>query len=131
MPGKIFFAPASSKFVSEKRGQGPKADESRSEAIPQAKKNWIHVPNWYSSKCELREGGELILVDPAFRCGIHQVGKLRAVQGFKRSSTNQANFAKTPINLPSWSRIAQMCMLFDMKGGSLLLAITEADRADA
>ena len=70
-------------------------------------------------------------VNPAFRFGVQQVDKLRAVDDLQGSSTNEATFIKTPIGLPSWNHITQMCMLFDLKGESSPLAMANADRADA
>ena len=75
--------------------------------------------------------GELRVANPAFRFGAQQLDKLRAVDDLKRSATNAATLIKTPINLPSWDHLAQICLLFDQSGESRLLAIAKADRADA
>ena len=71
------------------------------------------------------------MVNRASHSGAQQVDKLRAVDDLKKNPTSEATFMKTPINLPPWPRIAQMCALFDLKGESRLLAVAKADRADA
>ena len=86
-------------FVSAKGGQGPGAEEVWRESMSQIKKNWIRGPRRYTPKGELWVGGKPIAADPDFRSGAQQVDKLRAVHDPKGSSTNEATFAKTPINL--------------------------------
>ena len=92
---------ASPRFVSTNGGQGPKADELRSEALSQVEKNRLDGPHQYSTKGELWVAGELIVVNPAFRFGVRQVDTLRAVDDLKRGSTNEASSVNTPMNFPS------------------------------
>ena len=70
-------------------------------------------------------------MNPACRFSAQQVGKLRSADDLKRSSTNEAAFVKTPVNLPSWGHIAQRSMLFDRGGELRPLAMAKADNADA
>ena len=88
------FASASSRFVSAKGGQGPKADELSSEAISQVEKNWLRGPHQYSPKGEVWADGELIVVNPAFNFGVLQADILRAVDDLKMCSTNEATLCE-------------------------------------
>ena len=99
--------------------------------MSQVEKNWLRGPHRYSTQGALWVGGGTTAVNPAFRCGVQQADKLRAVYELKRSSTNDTTFIKAPSNLPSWGHIAQMCMLFDLKGKSRPLATTKSDHTDA
>ena len=71
------------------------------------------------------------MMNPAFRFGAQQGAQLRAVDDLKRSASNDATFVSTPINLPSWGHIAQMCALFHLKGDRRPLAMAKAGHADA
>ena len=72
-----------------------------------------------------------LAVNPAYKFGAQQAEKLRAVDDLKRSSTNEAATVLTPINLPSWDHIAEMCTFFRKQGETRPLAMSKADHADA
>ena len=103
LPREDLFRVASSRFVSAKRGRGPTAEEPWREAMSQTKKNRLHVPHRYTPAGELWEEEGLTVANPAFRFGVRQVGKLRAVDDLKRSSTKEATSVKTPTYFPSWA----------------------------
>ena len=60
----------------------------------------MHGPRRYTPKGELWVSGELYVVNPAFRFGAQQVGKLRAVDDLKGSSAHEAAITKMPTNSP-------------------------------
>ena len=99
--------------------------------MDQVNKHWLDGPRKFQEQGELMVKGEPVLANPAVRFGAQQGSKLRAVDDLERSATNDATFASTPINLPSWDHIAQMCALFYLKGNRLPLAMAKADHADA
>ena len=78
---------------------------------------WLRGPQRRSSKGDLWVGGEPIVVNPAFRFGVRQADMLRAVDDLERSSTCEATYFKTPINLLIWGHVAQICVLFDLEEG--------------
>ena len=49
-------------------------------------------------------------VNKAFRFGVDQVAKLRACDGRKQVEANLYCAVRTPIKLPTWGHIAQMCL---------------------
>ena len=99
--------------------------------MDQVKKQWLHGPRRSTEQGELMVEGKPVLANPAFRFGVQQGRKLRAVGDLKRSATNDATFVATPINLPSWDHIAQMRALYYLKGDRRPLAMAKADHADA
>ena len=105
------FQGAKKRFLSKNRSSDPNADQLWSEALDQAKKHWLHGPHPFNNEGELMVEGTPVLANPAFRFGVQQGQKLRAVDDLKRSATNDATFVATPMNLPSWDHIAQMCAL--------------------
>ena len=76
----------------------------------QVEKGWVSGPRPYARKGELRIRKRKVTVNPAYRFGVQQADKLRAIDDLKRSSTNEATSVLTPINLPSWGHIAEMCI---------------------
>ena len=64
--------------------------------MDQVKKHWLDDPQRYNESGELQEGDERVVANPAFRFGVQQGEKLRAVDGLKKSSTNDAAFIVTP-----------------------------------
>ena len=70
-------------------------------------------------------------VNTAKRIGAQQSDKLRAVDDWGRGSTNGATAARTPMNLPSWYHVAQLCDSFRFRGGSRPLAMLKAVDAHA
>ena len=70
-------------------------------------------------------------MNPAYLCGILQADELWAVGDLKKSMTNEAIAIKAPINLPSWTHLAQICMLFVSEQEERPLAMATADRAGA
>ena len=99
--------------------------------MDQVKKQRLHGPHPFNERGELVVGGKPVRANPAFRFGAQQGQKLRAVDDLKRSATNDATFVATPINLPSWGHIAQMCALYYLRGDRRPLALAKADHADA
>ena len=47
----------------------------------------------------------------AFRFGVRQLGKLRACDNVKHNTTNLYFRTVTPIKLPTWGHIAQICLI--------------------
>ena len=97
----------------------------------QVTKHWLDDPHCYNENGERLVGDEPLVANPAFRFGVQQGEELRAFEHLKRSSTNDAAFLATPINLPSWGHIAHMCSVFHLKGDRRPLAMAKADHADA
>ena len=52
------------------------------------------------------------LVNPAFRFGVQQEEKLRAVDDLKRSQTNRAAAIRNPVNLPESERFSAVIRTF-------------------
>ena len=65
-----------------------------------------------SGDAVIKKNGEDSEVIPAFRFGVLQGEKLRAVDDIKQSFTNRATRVLTPINLPTWDHSASMIKLF-------------------
>ena len=99
--------------------------------MSQVTKNWPRGPRQYSAEGELWVAGDLVVANPASRFGVQHVDKLRAVDDLKESSTNEAAFVKTPIDVPSWEHIAQTRALLESGGESRPLAVAKANHADA
>ena len=125
------FGGAMDRFCSKNRAPDPNANQLWPEAMDQDKKQWPNGPHRFNEKGELMVDGKPVLANPAFRFGVQQGSKLRAVDDLKRSATNDATFVSTPINLPSWGHIAQICALYYLKGDRRPLAMAKADHADA
>ena len=68
------------------------------EAMDQVKKHWLGGPRRYKEQGELMANDKPVQANPAFRFGVQQGAKLRAVDNLKRSVTNDATFISTPIN---------------------------------
>ena len=99
--------------------------------MDQVKKHWRDGPRHYNENGELHVGDEPVVASPAFRFGVQQGEKLRAVGDLERSSPNGATFIAPPVNLPSWDHVAHTCSLFSLKGDRRPLAMAKADHADA
>ena len=116
--------------MSNKRAPDPNASQLWREAMDQVKKRWFNGPRRFNKEGELLVDGKPVVANPGFRFGVQQGLKLRAVDDLKRSATNDATFVSTPINLPSWDHIAQMCALYYLKGDRRPLAMAKAAHAD-
>ena len=125
------FNKAAERFLSGNRTSDPNGNQLWFEAMEQVKKHWLDGPHRYSERGELIANDGPVLANPAFRCGIQQGPKLRAVDDLKKSAANDATFVSTPINSPSWNHKAQMRVPFHLKGGRRPLAMATADHADA
>ena len=125
------FEGATERFISTNRAPDPNAEKLWIEAMEQVDKQWLDGPHPFNERGELLVNGEPVRANPAFRFGVQQGEKLRAVDDLKRSATNDATSVATPINLPSWDHIAQMCALYYLKGYRRPLAMAKADHADA
>ena len=101
------------------------------EAIAQVEKGWLHGPFAFDEEGNLvtEEGPQL--ANPAFRFGVQQGTKLRAVDDLKRSQTNRAAAVRTPVNLPTWDHFSAVIRSFHEKGMSENLAMAKADHRDA
>ena len=81
--------------------------------------------------------GELILegkatsAAPAYRLRVQQAAKPRAVDDLEKGMTNGPAAIRTPLNLPAWGHLGQMCILFAAEGRESPLAMAQADHADA
>ena len=121
---------AADRFERATRGLDPNASGLWDGASAQVAKKWLAVPFSFNAQGNLRINGEAARANPAFRFGVQQADKLRAVSNFKKGLSSEATFISTPINLPSWGHIAQMRFVRP-KGGSRPLAVAKADHADA
>ena len=74
---------------------------------------------------------EKLVGNPAYGPGVQQADKLRVAGHLRRSSTNEAAAVRTPINLPSWGHLVQLCDLYRFRGESRLSAVAKADHAYA
>ena len=97
----------------------------------QVKKHWLDGPHRFNEQGGVLVNGEPLIANPAFRLGIQQGSRLIAAGNLKRSATNDATVASTPINLPSWDHIAQMRAPYYLKGNRRPLALAKADHANA
>ena len=82
------------------------------EARDQVKREWIDGPYPCIASRELFWNDEVIKVNTAFRFGVERGAQLRAVGDIESSETNAAGAIRTPINLPLWGHIMQICKLF-------------------
>ena len=116
------------------QGGGGRKEQTATElwegAIRWATKGWLEGTSGYDPEAKLWLGGKLLEVNPAYRVGVRQGAKLRAVDGLRRSAADQAAATHTPTNLPPWDHIAHICELFGREGGQRPLAMAEADHAD-
>ena len=125
------FDKATERFLSSKRTSDPDGRQLWFEAMEQVKKHWLDGTRRYNERGELIANDEPVLATQAFRFGVQQGPKLRAVDGLERSATKDATFVSTPVSLPSWGHVAQMCALFRLKNDRRPLAMAKADHADA
>ena len=106
------FETAKDRWAPEKTPNEPRRPTLWSEALSQTEKGWLAGPRPYTTEGKLQIGGENVTVNPAYRFGVQQAEKLRAVGDLKRSSTDEATSVLTPINLPSWGLLVNMCIFF-------------------
>ena len=79
-----------------------------SEACEQVKKGWLGAPlpaDTLGNVATYEKGRTNI----AFRFGVTQGGKLRACDDLRRNCVNLRRTVWTPIKLPTWGHISQMC----------------------
>ena len=79
------------------------------EALDQVDKGWLAVPIPISPDGSVAtyENGP---VNIAFRVGVEQADKLRACDDLKHNEVKLYCIVWTPIKLPTWDHIAQMCL---------------------
>ena len=84
------------------------ADELWSEAMDQCQRGWLAPPVLLGADGRLfgYEGK----VNNAFRFPVTQVGKIRACDDLKYGLANPCCATRTPIKLPTWGHIGQMCL---------------------
>ena len=81
----------------------------RNEAFRQVDKDWIGPPSPIEINGDLAtvEAGQ---VNMAFRFGVRELGNLRACDDLRRNTDNLHYNTVTPIKLPTWGHVAQMCL---------------------
>ena len=98
------------RFPLRARGSGfAHQDNLRSEALSQVERGWLTDP------LPLGESGGILSVDTggsnvAFRFAFLQMDKIRACGDFKYGRLNLACSIRTPITLPTWDHIGQLCL---------------------
>ena len=102
-----------------------------SEAVCQVEKGWLQGPFKFDDEGNLVTNEGPQLANPAFRFGVQQGDKLRAVDDLKRSQTNRAAAVRTPVNLPTWDHFSAVIRSFQERGLSENLAMAKADHRDA
>ena len=101
------------------------------EALCQVEKGWLQGPFKFDDEGNLVTNEGPQLANPAFRFGVQQGDKLRAVDDLKRSQTNRAAAVRTPVNLPTWDHFSAVIRSFQERGLSENLAMAKADHRDA
>ena len=101
------------------------------DAVEQVEKGWLDGPFPFDEEGKMITGEGPQLVNPAFRFGVQQGEKLRAVDDLKRSQTNRAAAIRTPVNLPTWDHFSAVIRTFQEAKMSEGLAMAKADHRDA
>ena len=109
----------------------PHDDQLWREALAQEKKGWLEGPFDISVDAVVTRGDSQFRCNPAFRFGVLQGEKLRAVDDLKQSYTNAAAQVLTPINLPTWDHFSSLIKLMTKLAPSLPLGFAKADHSDA
>ena len=98
------------RFLTRSRASGfLNAETLWNEAMDQVKKGWLAEP------LPISPDGTVATYDRgpiniAFRFGVDQADKLRACDDLKHNEVNLYCTVWTPIKLPTWDHIAQMCL---------------------
>ena len=121
---------AASRFEPTKGATDANSPKLWEGALIQVAYGWRHGPRKSNSKGRLILKGTTTAANPAYRFGVQQVDKLRAVNDLKKSLTRGATAIKTPINPPSWGQFVQMRTLFFSEGEARPLSLAKADHAD-
>ena len=98
------------RFLTRSKASGfLNADTLWKEALEQVQKGWLADPLPISPDGTVAtyENGP---VNIAFRFGVEQADKLRACDDLKHNEVNLHCTVWTPIKLPTWDHIAQMCL---------------------
>ena len=111
-PGDIstIFDTCRSRFVTRARNSGYKyADSLWQEALAQVNAGWLDPP------CPFNESGTIINADVeganvAFRFAVVRPDKIRACGDLKYGLVSRCCAADTPIMLPTWDHIGQLCL---------------------
>ena len=80
---------------------------------------------------KLLANGEEVVANSAYRFGVQQADKLRAVGDLKWTPADATPTLRTPTNLPSWGHSVKLCELFRFRGKPRPVALAKADCADA
>ena len=114
-----------------KRGSDPNATGPRGEALAQVTKKWMTGPFSSNAQGDMWINGVAARANPAPRFGVRKADKIRAGDDLEKSFASEATFISTPVNMPTWRHIAQMCLFFDLRGEIRTLAMAKAGHADA
>ena len=99
--------------------------------MAQVTKKWLAGPFSPNAQGDMWINGVAARANPAPRFGVRKADKIRAGDDLEKSFASEATFISTPVNIPTWRHIAQMCLFFDLRGEIRTLAMAEAGRADA
>ena len=109
----------------------PHEGKLRENALEQEEKGWLNGPFPFDEEEQMITGEGPQLVNPAFRFGVQQGGKLRAEDDLKRSQTNRAAAIRTPVNLPTRDHFSAVIRIFEEAKMSEGSAMAKADHRDA
>ena len=90
----------------------PHEGKLREGALDHEAKGCLDGPFPFDEEGQMITGEGPQLVNPAFRFGVQQGEKLRAVDDLKRSQTNRAAAIRTPVNLPTWDHFSAVIRTF-------------------
>ena len=104
------FTDAASRFDTRAKSSGwIRGDALWTEALSQVEKGWLDAPiPLVSSAGSLYLGADR--VNAAFRFAVIQMDNVRACDDLKYGCVNLACATRTPITLPTWDHIGQICL---------------------
>ena len=109
LPTESIWEDCAGRFRTRAAASGFKyAEELWSEALDQCSKGWLAPP--VPLDADGRPFGYEGRVNNAFRFPVTQVDKIRACDDLKYGLVNPCCATRTPIKLPTWDHIGQMCL---------------------
>ena len=106
---EALFRTASERFAKRAKQRGcPHQQTVWDETIREMNRGWFSPPR------KLNDSGRFLdkpgeLVNPAFRFPIRQPDKIRMIDDLKHSQTNLSVVIGTPITLPTWDLLVELC----------------------
>ena len=109
-PIRDIWTGAEERFTTRSQASGHlHAETLWNEAMDQVKLGWLGEPVPIDRKGNVATFGDK-RVNVAFRFGVDQADKLRACDDLKHNHVNLHCTVWTPIKLPTWDHISQMCL---------------------